>query len=151
MSKRMWALTAITLVCALIGYGAVAYGAEGCCAAKADAGKCPAGKSAASGCPAAKGAGCAAGGGDCAKSCNVTATGTVAVKTEGTTKTASLTVSDAKADDGKTCCQAMKGKEIKLSGAKAAEAEKLAGKQVEIKGVCKAGQELEVASVAEKK
>ena len=152
MSKRMWALAAVALMCAFVGYSAIAYGAEGCCAAKSDAGTCPAAKSGS--CPAggscAKSGSCPAGG-DCAKSCAVTATGTVDVKTEGSAKTASLKVSDAKADDGKTCCAAMKGKEIKLSGEKAAEAEKLAGKQVEVKGTCKAGKELEVASVTEKK
>ena len=134
MSKKMLAAVTIAMVLALVGYGTLAYAGEGCCAAK----------SGAAACPAAKGA-------ECPKDMKVTMTGTVEVKTEGNVKTASRKVSEAKADDGKTCCEAMKGKDIKLSGDKAVDAEKLAGKQAEVKGVCKAGKELEVASVTEKK
>jgi hypothetical protein len=61
-----------------------------------------------------------------------------------------LAISDAKADDGKTCCAGMKGKTLKIVGAKAADAGKLEGKQVEVKGTCKAGKEMDAASVAAK-
>ncbi len=61
-----------------------------------------------------------------------------------------LSVSDAKCAAGKEC--PLKGKTIKLTGPKAAEAEKLAGKQVDVKGTCGSGcADFDVASVTEKK
>jgi hypothetical protein len=63
-----------------------------------------------------------------------------------------LTLSaDCKVADGKTCCANSKGKTVKVVGAKAGDVEKLAGKEVEIKGTCKGGKEIDVALVAEKK
>jgi hypothetical protein len=90
-------------------------------------------------------------GAKCSACPNVTALGAIEVKTEGNVKTAYLKVSESKTDDGKACCNSMTGKEVKLTGAKTADAEKLVGKQVEVKGACKAGSEINAASITEKK
>ena len=126
MSKKVAVLVAVVAMVA--GYGFMAFAA--------DAPACP-----------AKAAECTG--------MKATMTGKVEVKTEKVdgkdTKVPYLALSECKADDGKTCCADMKGKAVKLVGAKAADAEKLAGKQVEVKGTCKGGKEVDVASVAEKK
>lgn len=119
-----------------------ASGAEGCCAASQ--GSCAA-KDGKACCAAAK-----------APAGPAELTGKVEAKTEkgadGKEVTSCyVTVSDAKCAAGKECAQ-MKGKTVKLTGSKAAEAQKLAGKQVAVKGTCgSACTEFDVASVTEKK
>ena len=127
-SKRL-VVAVLALTLAVMGFGMAAYAGQACSAGKS--------------------ASCAKAA-DCPKDMKVTMTGTIEVKTEGNAKTAYLKVSEAKCEKGKAC-EGMAGKEIKLGGAKASEAEKLAGKTVEVQGTCKAGKELEVASLAEKK
>lgn len=58
-------------------------------------------------------------------------------------------VAVAKDDAGKTMAN-MKGMDLKVVGPKAVDAEKLAGKEVEVKGVVKGGKEIVADSVAEK-
>jgi hypothetical protein len=72
----------------------------------------------------------------------VSATGKVEVKD----KVASIKITEAKGTDGKPVAE-LAGKVLKVIGAKAADVEKLAGKEVEVKGVVK-GAEIDVASVA---
>jgi len=64
-------------------------------------------------------------------------------------KVCSIKVSEAKGDDGKAI-DALKGKDLKVIGAKAADVQKLAGKEVLAKGAIKDNKEIDVASVAEK-
>jgi len=82
-----------------------------------------------------------------------TVTGKVEVKTEKVdgkdAKVAYINVTEAKGEDGKAIAD-LKGKSLKAIGAKAAEVEKHAGKEVEAKGTVKAGKEIDVTSVAEK-
>ncbi len=61
---------------------------------------------------------------------------TLTGKLEVKDKVVSLAVASAKGADGKDL-PALKGKTLKLTGPKAAEAEKLAGKEVEVKGMLK--------------
>ncbi len=73
-------------------------------------------------------------------------TGKVEVKD----KVVSIKVAEAKGDDGKAI-DALKGKDLKVAGAKVADVEKLSGKEVEAKGAIKDNTEIDVTSVAEKK
>jgi len=74
----------------------------------------------------------------------------VSGKVEVKEKVCSIKVSEAKGDDGKVIAD-LKGKDLKVTGAKCADVEKLAGKEVEAKGKIKDNKEIDVASVAEKK
>lgn len=82
-----------------------------------------------------------------------TVTGKVEVKTEKVAgkdaKVSYINVAEAKGEDGKVIAD-LKGKSLKVIGAKAADAEKLAGKEVEAKGTVKAGKEIDATSIAEK-
>ena len=75
----------------------------------------------------------------------VTATGKVEVKD----KVVSIKVAEAKGADGKAVAD-LKDKVLKVTGAKVADVEKLAGKEVDVKGVVK-GADIDVLTVAEKK
>ena len=75
----------------------------------------------------------------------VTATGKVEVKD----KVVSIKIAEAKGADGKAVAD-LKDKVLKVTGAKVADVEKLAGKEVEVKGLVK-GAEIDVLAVAEKK
>ena len=72
----------------------------------------------------------------------VTATGKVEVKD----KVVSIKIAEAKGADGKAIAD-LKDKTLKVVGAKLADVEKLAGKEVEVKGIVK-GADIDVASVA---
>jgi len=74
----------------------------------------------------------------------VTATGKIAVKD----KVSSLAVTQATGADGKVQAD-LAGKTLKIVGAKAAEAEKLAGKTVEVKGTVK-GADIDASAIGEK-
>ncbi|MCX5758257.1 MAG: hypothetical protein NTU83_07070 [Candidatus Hydrogenedentes bacterium] len=74
----------------------------------------------------------------------VTATGKIEVKD----KVSSLKVAEAKGADGKAVAD-LAGKDLKCTGAKAADCAKLAGKEVEAKGTVK-GAEIDVTAIAEK-
>lgn len=74
----------------------------------------------------------------------VTATGKIEVKD----KVSMLKISEAKGADGKAVAD-LAGKDLKVVGAKAADAEKLGGKEVEAKGTVK-GAEIDVTAIAEK-
>lgn len=71
-------------------------------------------------------------------------------KVEVKDKVCSIKVSEAKGDDGKAI-DALKGKDLKVVGAKCADVEKLAGKEVTAKGAIKDNTSIDVASVAEQK
>jgi len=75
----------------------------------------------------------------------VTAVGKVEVKD----KVVSIKVAEAKGADGKAVAD-LKDKVLKVTGAKVADVEKLAGKEVEVKGTVK-GADIDVTAVAEKK
>ncbi|MCX5759042.1 MAG: hypothetical protein NTU83_11150 [Candidatus Hydrogenedentes bacterium] len=143
MRKIQVALVSVVLV--VVFASVSAFAADGTCPAKG--GTCPAaGAKDAKGCCAATGAAASP----------AEMSGKVEAKTEKAAdgkemKSYYLSVSDAKCAAGKECPQ-MKGKTVKLTGAKAAEAEKLAGKQVDVKGTCGSScAEFDVASVTEKK
>ncbi|GEM_PF-4647452 len=80
--------------------------------------------------------------------------GKVSVKTEkvgdADVKVPYIVVAEAKAEDGKLVLDLV-GKSLKVTGPKAAEVEKLDGKEVEAKGVVKDEKTIEVQTVAEKK
>lgn len=75
----------------------------------------------------------------------VTAVGKVELKD----KVCSIKIAEAKGEDGKAIAD-LKDKVLKVIGAKCADVEKLAGKDVEVKGIVK-GTDIDVAAVAEKK
>jgi len=75
---------------------------------------------------------------------------TVAGKISVADKVASVKVSEAKGDDGKAIAD-LAGKSLTISGAKAADAVKLAGKDAVIKGTVKDGKDIAATDVAEKK
>lgn len=87
------------------------------------------------------------------KEMKCTVTGKVEVKIEKVdgkdAKVSYVKVAVAKDDAGKTMAN-MKGMDLKVVGPKAVDAEKLAGKEVEVKGVVKGGKEIVADSVAEK-
>ncbi len=72
-------------------------------------------------------------------------TGSVVVKE----KAVSIRVTTAKGEDGKPIA-ALAGKVLAVTGAKAADVEKLAGKHVEASGTVKDDKEIDVTTVAEK-
>jgi hypothetical protein len=73
----------------------------------------------------------------------VTAKGKVEVKE----KVVSINIVSAKGPDGKAVAD-LAGKTLKVTGAKVADVEKLAGKEVEVKGTVK-GEEIDVTMVIE--
>ena len=75
----------------------------------------------------------------------VTAKGKVEVKE----KVVSIKIAEAKGADGKAVAD-LAGKTLKVTGAKVADVEKLAGKEVEVKGTVK-GADIDVTAVAEVK
>ncbi len=133
--KKLVTVAVVLAVAVALSYGA--YAAEAAPAAKAAA---PAAKAAA---PAAKPA--------AAKP--VMVVGKIEVKTEKVgekeAKVPYLTVAEAK--EGAKEVAALKGKVLKVVGPKVADAEKLAGKEVEAKGVVKEDKEIDVTLVVEKK
>lgn len=79
-----------------------------------------------------------------------TVVGKVEVKTVGAVKTCTIAVASATGADGKAI-DALKGKALKVVGAKCADVEKLVGKNVEAKGTLKEKDtQIDVATVAEK-
>ena len=80
----------------------------------------------------------------------VTLTGTIEVKTEGGAKVAYLKVSEPKTKAHASHAR-MAGREIKLTGEKLAQVEKLAGKTVVAHGNLMAGKEMRVLSLTESK
>jgi hypothetical protein len=82
-----------------------------------------------------------------------TVTGKVEVKAEKVdgkdVKVTSIAVAEAKGEDNKAIAD-LKGKVLKVVGAKVADVEKLAGKEVEAKGVVKEAKEMDVTSVVDK-
>jgi len=144
--KKTALVLGLALAVTMMGMSLTAWAGEqgSCCAAKATA---SAGKT----CPMSGDK--AAAGKTCPMGEKATLTGKVEARTEKVdgkdVQLAYLNVSACKSADGKSQCD-MAGKSVKLTGEKAGEAAKLAGKDVEVTGVCKDGKEVEVASVAVK-
>ncbi len=139
MKKNALWMMGIAIAVAVSMLGVSAWAGESCCPKES---KCPVagakeGKAAA-----------------CAQECDVEVTGKVMVKTkEVDGKEVKLVYIKADSLEGKDCCKegcSAKGAKLKVVGDLTAEVEKLDGKQVVAKGVCKQCKELEVASVTEK-
>ncbi len=88
-----------------------------------------------------------------AKDVKASITGMVHLKTEKVNgqdvKHVELTVTSAKNDTG-AAIPALAGKMLQVTGPKAADVEKLAGKSIEVKGIVKDNKTIEVESVIEK-
>jgi len=84
-----------------------------------------------------------------AKEPTVTVTGKVDVKDNAGAKTVTLTVTEAKGEDGNPIPNT-KGAVLNVEGPKTADVGKLAGKTVEAKGTVKGGRSIEVTSVKAK-
>lgn len=85
----------------------------------------------------------------CTKATELTVKGKLETKTETVDgkeqKSTHITVAEATTKDGKSACE-LKGKTLKLTGAKSADTAGMCGKDVELKGTA-SGTELEVAQI----